>query len=294
MKRIQAAVLLSICLIISAFTVNAQKQEIKLFLFKGESYTYLISHENTIEGPDAAQSMHQKVALKIQHTVVNHLPTGNYQMEAAIIGFSTRFANQGRKYSYNSDTVDVRNKLYPVLEFLNHVKLTYEVSPEGVVSNIKGFEVIKNRTDADPFLKGMLWSFNNPQFLVDFFDYIPLTRVEKGDKWTNSATMPEMKNYQYDIQHIFQSESEKELRLAHSASFNYSTDIAENDSIVNHVTQNVTQEGYISINPNTKMPISSDILQKIQLSAYQDRPSVSKKIDPVVMITKIQITRVKK
>lgn len=294
MKRIQTIVFISICLVIISFSASAKKEEVKLFLFKGESYTYLISQENSVEATEASAGMHQKVALKIQHTVVNHLPTGVYQMEAAFTGFSTKFDSQGRKYSYNSDTVDVRNKMYKVLEFMTHVKLTYEVSAEGVVSNIKGFEVVKNRMDIDPFLKSILWSFGNTQFLVDFYNYFPLSRVGVGDKWTNSSVIPEMKNYQYDIHHTFKSETEKEIRLAHEASFKYSTDIAENDSTVNHVTQTISQQGSISISQSNKMPVSSDMIQKIQLSASQDKPSATKQIAPVTMVTKTQITRVKK
>lgn len=294
MKRIQTAAYISICLIIFSFSASAKKEEIKLFLFKGESYTYLISQENTVEPSDGASAMHQKVALRIRQTVVNRLATGNYQMEAAFIGFSTQFENQGRKYRYNSDTVDVRNKLYKSLEFLNHVKLNFEVSPEGVVSNITGFEEVKKRMDIDPFLKGILWTFSNTQFLVDFFNYFPLARVEAGDKWTNASVMPELKNYPYDIQHTLKSASEKEIRLDHQASFTYSTEIAETDTMLNHVTQKITQEGSISISPSTKMPVSSDITQQIHLTAYQDRPSASRKIDPVTMVTRTQITRVKK
>lgn len=294
MKRIQTTILISICLIITGFTASAKKEEIKLFLFKGESYTYLISQESTVEPSDGASAMRQKVALKIRQTVLNRLASGNYQMEAAFIGFSTKFENQGRKYSYNSDTVDVRNKLYKSLEFLNHVKLNYEVSPEGIVTNITGFEEVKKRMEIDPFLKGILWSFNNTQFLADFFNYFPMTRVETGDKWTNSSVMPELKNYKYDIQHTLKSLSEKEIQLAHQASFTYSAEIAENDTMVNHVTQKITQEGSISISPNNKMPVSSNIIQKIHLSAYQDRPSASQKITPVTMVTKTQITRIKK
>lgn len=294
MKRIQTTLLISICLIIFSFTTIAKKEEIKLFLFKGESYTYVISQENAIDGKDGAPSLHQKVELKVRHTVLNRLPSGNYEMEAAYIGFNTKFESQGRKYRYNSDTVDVRNQMYKVLEFMTHVKLNYEVSPDGVVSNITGFEAIKNRMDIDPFLKSILWTFGSTQYLVDFYNYFPLKSVQPGDKWTNSTIMPEMKNYKYDIQHAFKSESEKEIQLAHEVSFKYSTEIAENDTMLNHVTQIVTQEGGITISKNNKMPVSYNIVQKIQLSAYQDRPSFSKKIEPVEMITKTQITRVKK
>lgn len=293
MKRIQRSIFISICLIIISFTANAKKEEMKLILFKGESFTYLISQENSIEGTEETTPMNQMVSLRIRHTVIDRLPSGNYLMEAAYVGFSTKFKNQGRKFSYNTDTVDVRNKLYKSLNFMNGVKLTYEVSPEGVVSNIKGFEVIKDRTDIDPFLKGILWSFGNTQFLSEFFNYVPRDNVGIGSKWTNSSEMVELNNYKYDIHFTLLSKTEKEIKLAHEASFNYSTEIAVNDSTRNHIKQVVTQEGNICISPNNRMPISSDIIQKIQLSATQDISSVSRKIAPYLLTTKIKMIRVK-
>lgn len=293
MKRISSSIFIFIYLIIISFTANAKKEEMKLILFKGESFTYLISQENSIEGTQETAPMHQMVSLRIRHTVIGRLPSGNYEMEAVYLGFSTKFKNQGRKFSYNTDTVDVRNKLYKVLNFLNGVTLSYEVSPEGEVSNIRGFEVVQNRTDSDPFLKGMLWSFGNTQFLSEFFNYVPHKSVGIGSKWTNSSEMVELKNYKYDIQYTYLAKTEKEIKLDRETSFNYATEIAVNDSTVNHITQAITQEGNICISPKNMMPISSDMVQKIQLTAYHERPSVSKKIDPILLTTKTKMIRVK-
>lgn len=293
MKREQLHILLSFCLLFLSFAATAKKDELKLLLVKGQSFTYLISQENSLEESPNQPLIIQKMALKINHTVMDHLSNGNYYMEASIKSFSTEIDRLGKKYRYHSDTVDVSNKLYKTLNFLTDVKLSYELSPKGVVSNLTGFNRIKDKMEKDPQLNSILRSFGNEQFLIDFFHYVPVKQVGKGSKWTKPTILPELMNLNYETHYSYKEQSEKEITLGHDASFTFSTEVPLEDTIINHITENGTQQGFINIDLKTKMPVSSDMIQKIQISTCINKPAAHKK-DPTVLTTKTKMIRVKK
>lgn len=293
MKSKQLTILLSFCLIFISLSTLAKKDELKLWLVKGQSFTYLISQENTLQERVNQPFISQKMALKINHTVVDRLPNGNYQMQAFIKSFGTEFDKFGSKFRYHSDTVDVRNKLYKTLNFLTDVKFSYELSPDGVVSKLTGFQLIKDKMEQDPQLNSILRAFGNEQFLIDFFHYVPNKDVETGSKWTKPSILPELMNHKYEIQYSFKEQSEKEIKLGYDASFTFKTQVPVNDTIINYISENGTQQGYINIDPKTRMPISSDITQKIHISTYKNKPSANK-VDPALLTTETKMIRVKK
>lgn len=293
MKRKQLSILLSFCLIFLSVTATAKKDELKLWLLKGQSFTYVISQENMLQERVNEPLISQKMALKINHTVVDRLPNGNYQMQAFIRSFSTEFDKFGIKYRYHSDTVDVRNKLYKTLNFLTDLKLSYELSPEGVVSKLTGFQLIKDRMEKDPQLNSILRSFGNEQYLIEFFLYVPQKDVDAGSKWTKLAILPELMDHKYEIQYSYKEQSEKEIKIGHDASFTFSTNVPVNDTIINYINEKVTQRGFLTIDPRTRMPVSSDIQQEIQISTYRNKPSANK-TDPALLTTKTKMVRVKK
>jgi hypothetical protein len=293
MKSKQLTILLFFCLIFISLSTLAKKDELKLWLVKGQSFTYLISQENTLQERVNQPLITQKMSLKINHTVVDRLPNGNYQMQAFIKSFGTEFDKFGKKYRYHSDTVDVRNKLYKTLNFLTDVKLSYELSPEGVVSKLTGFQMIKDKMEQDPQLNSILRAFGNEQYLMEFFHYVPFKEVETGSKWSKPAILPELMNHKYEIQYSFKEQSEKEIKLSHDASFTFKTQVPVNDTIVNYISENGTQKGFITIDPKTRMPISSDITQKIEISTYKNKPSANK-VDPALLTTETKMIRVKK
>jgi hypothetical protein len=293
MKSTGLTILLSFCLIYISFTASAKKDELKLWLSKGQSFTYLISQQNILQEKINEPLISQKMTLKINHIVVDYLPNGNYLMQAFIKSFSTEFDQLGTKYRYYSDTVDVTNKLYKTLNFLTDVKFTYELSPDGVVSKLTGFKIIKDKMKQDGKLNSILRSFGNEQYLLEFFNYIPFKDVEAGSQWTKPAILPELMDLKYDIRYFFKEATEKEIKLSHDASFTFKTQVPLKDSIINHITEKGTQKGFINLDPRNRMPVSADITQKIRISTYLNKPPV-KETAPALLTTQTKIIRVKK
>lgn len=292
MKSKPFKIILSFCLIFVSASASVKKDELKLWIAKGQSFTYLISQENTLREEANRPLISQKMTLKINHSVIDRLPNGNYQMQAFIKSFSTEFDRSGMKYRYDSDTVDVRNELYKTLNFLTDIKFNYELSQEGVVSQLTGFKLIKDKMKQDPKLNSILRSFGNEQFLIEFFQYVPFEDVGTGSTWIKPAILPELMNLKYDIQYSFKEATEQEIKLGHNASFSFTTEVPVNDTIVNHITENGIQKGFINIDPSNRMPISSDIIQKIEISINGNKPSV-KTPAPAILTTHTKMIRVK-
>lgn len=238
----------------------------KLRLFRGEHYIYVITQENIIqENPQEEAMLDQKIALKIQQDVVERLGNGNYVIEASFVSFSLELKYNGKVSRYHSDTINVLNKYYKSLNFLTHIKLNYEVSPEGVVSNLTGFEPVKQKIETDPQLSGLLRSFGTEQFLLEFYNHVPLESVGVGDKWTGSGILPDMMNLKYDIRFTFKEALTQQMKLTHEASFNYSPEVPMEDGTTGKLKETGTQKGVLLIDPRTRMCLSSDIDQQLEI-----------------------------
>jgi hypothetical protein len=269
----------------------------KLLLNKGQHYIYLITQENTMkEISDKSDKieMKQNMALKIDHQVIDQLPNGNYLIEASFKSFSIELNSDGKISRYHSDTIDVMNSMYKILNFLTSVKLKYEVSREGIVSNLSGFESIREKMNPDHKLLGLLRSFGNERFILEMYNYVPTGNVGVGDQWTKSGTLPDLKDLKYDIQYSMKEASTQNLKLIQNASFSYSTELPMESDIKSKMDGKGIQNGFLLINPITKMRISSDINQQIDLSIQKTGKEQTKKIPPRRITTHTTMVLVKK
>jgi hypothetical protein len=301
MRRKLLPALFSLCFIfLFAQITLAKKEEMKLLLNKGQHYIYLITQENTMEEisdkSDKSDKieMKQNMALKIDHKVIDQLPNGNYLIEASFKSFGIELNSDGKISRYHSDTIDVMNSMYKTLNFLTSVKLKYEVSREGVVSNLSGFESIREKMTPDRKLLGLLRSFGNERFILEMYNYVPTGNVGVGDKWTKSAILPDLKDLKYDIQYSMKEASTQNLKLIQNASFSYSTELPMGSDVESKMDGKGTQNGFLLINPITKMRISSDINQQIELSIQKKGKEQTKKIPPRRITTHTTMVLVKK
>jgi len=295
MKRFQLSALMSFFLIFFiSFTSFAKKEEMKLRLFKGEHYTYVISQENTMQENPKEILLSQTMALKIDHKVIDRQVNGNYLIEASFKSLSIEIKYNGTIQRYHSDTVNVANKLYKTLNFLTDIKLTYEVSPEGVVSKLSGFEPIKKKIETDPKLASLLRSFGNEHFLMEMYNYIPVQNVGVGDKWTGAAVMPDLMDFKYDIHYIFKEATVQNLKLDHQATINFSTEMPEAEGKTELVKETGTQKGILLIDPNSHMRLSSDIDQQMEIIGPSQRKPGGEKIIPLKLTNRTKMLLVKK
>lgn len=295
MKRIHILLLLSLGLILNSLTLSAKKEEIKLRLYRGVPFTYLITQESTIqENPEDEPMLNQKTSLKVKHEVKEILGNGDAVMEASIESFGLQLRYKGKSSHYHSDTVDVRNKYYKTLNFLNQVKLSYTVSPNGQVSKLSGFEPIKKKMEEDSQLSGLLRSFGSEQFILEFFNFIPQKAVDKGDKWISPGILPDMMNIKYDINYSLKEVTEKGIKLTRLASFKTTTAATMPDGSESEIKQKGTQKGSLTVDDKAHMLISSETDQQLEIFLPGKDKKADEKAVPIKIITHTKVERVKK
>lgn len=295
MKPVQLTTMISFCLVIFiSFNSFAKKEAIKLQLFKGDQYTYVIAQENTMKESADDTMMYQKMALKIHHAVIDRLNNGNYLIEASFKSFNMELKYQGIVSRYNSDTVNVANKLYKTLNFLTDIKLRYELSPEGVVSKLSGFEPIKKNLQTDTKLPSLLRFFGSEQFVIELYNYVPVSSVGVGDQWTKAGILPDLMDLKYDNHYTFKEASANQLKLNQEASFSFSTESKGSDGKIQPIHEAGTQKGILLLEPNSRLCISSDIDQRLEILMPGAANAEGKKVPPVNLITRTTIHLVKK
>lgn len=296
MKRISLYLLTAFCMIAVLPGVSSAKTDMKLRLNKGARHIYVISQENQAIENDKAVEVEQKIALTIDHQVKDRLPNGNYSIELAFKRFCISMKHSQRKLRYDSDTVDVMNPLYKTLNFLTEIKLTYEVSPEGVVSKLKGFEPVKKEIEKNVQLGNMLRNFGNELYYAELYNYIPRKEVEVGEKWKATAVLPDINDLKCDIQYTLKEVNTQQIKIAQEATFKMATDLpTAPDGTVSKVSENGTQKGSLIIDPQTNMRQSSTLTQSVNVLMTSEKNKQSEeKAKTLKLITQTTFTLVRK
>lgn len=291
------AILISFCLVTLIPEIStAQKADLKLRLNKGTRHIYTISQENQAIENGKSVEVEQKISLKIDHQILSQLPNGNYQVEVLFKRFSIAMKHSSKVLRYDSDTVDVSNPLYKTLNFLTGIKLNYEVTPEGVVSKLSGFEPIKKEVEKDPRLGNLLRNFGNERFILELYNYIPKKEVEVGEKWKSPMVLPDLNDLKCDSQYLLKEVTPQSLKLTQEASFQMSTDLpVAPDGTVAKVKETGTQIGTLVIDSGTNMRLSSLVTQTANVVMTTKKASTAAEtVKNLKLITKTTIELGKK
>jgi len=261
------SVFISFCLMVLIPEISsAQKADLTLRLNKGARHVYTITQENQAVEDGKPVEVEHKIILKLDHQVLGQLPNGNYQVEVLFKRFSIVMKLNSKVLRYDSDTVDVSNPLYKTLNFLTDVKLKYEVTPDGVVGKLVGFEPIKKQIEKDPRLGNLLLNVGSERFILELYNYIPKREVEAGEKWKSSIVLPDINDLKCDVQYSLKEVAPKSIKINQDASFQISYDLPDTPAgKMAKVTQNGTQSGTLVIDSKTNMRVSSLVTQSVTL-----------------------------
>lgn len=274
----------------------ADKQDLRLHLFRGARHFFLITQNSkAIEDGDKVQ-VEQNAALKIEHQVLEQASNGNYKIEVSFRRFSLQINYQDKISRYDSDTVDVRNPFYKTLNFLTDIKIYYEISPEGLISNISGFEPIKKKIADDKSLGGLLRNFGNEVIITEFYSYLSPGAKAIGENWKVQSVIPDLNNLNYEIQYTLKEVTPKNLVLRQNASFKMVADVPKSpDSAGGKISEKGIQEGKLNLDPKTNLRVSSSLTQTIDVVATLNATgSLKSQEKPMKIITKTSYELVKK
>lgn len=292
MNRILVLVLV---LILPLFS-SAKKEDLKLRLIKNARHIYSISQENQAIENGKISEVEQRINLKIEHRIVDILPNGNYSVEISLKRFSIQMKHNTKVLRYDSDTVDVSNPLYKTLNFLTDVRLNYEVTPEGEVRNLKGFDPIRNEIEKDMRLANLLRNFGSEIFYTELYNYISRSEVEVGETWKKNSVLPDLNDLKCDVHYTLKEVSPQSLKIAQESSFQMVSDLPKApDGTVSKVKETGTLKGTLVIDPKTNMRISSSLTQSANITMLKENSTPDKeKAKTLKLVTKTTFTQEKK
>jgi hypothetical protein len=265
-----------------------KKETIKLVLNRGTHYVYATTLENKLDQKDNPEgNVEQIMTLTIDHHVIDRLNNGNYLIETSYKSFSLIMKTNRKVLTYHSDTIDVMNPFYKQLKFLTTLKLSYEVSPEGVVRNLKGFENMKKYTDEDDKIASLLRSFGSERFITEMYNYIPAQPVQLNETWKAQAVLPDLMDLKYDVNYSLKETSAKSLKLGLESEFEMVPAEQSTPSGKYKIEESGSQNGELLIDPSSGMRLSSVMDQLITINVFIENPKPDeKKTVPMKIISR--------
>lgn len=273
---------------------SAKKENLKLQLTKNSRHIYSISQENQAIENGKVTDVEQRINLKIEHRVLDILSNGNYHVEVSLKRFSIQMKHNSKVLRYDSDTVDVSNPLYKTLNFLTDVRLNYEVSPEGEVRNLRGFDPIRNEIEKDLRLANFLRNFGSEIFYTELYNYVSRSEVEVGETWKKNSVLPDLNDLKCDVIYTLKEVLPQRLKIEQESSFRMESDLPKApDGTVSKVKETGTLKGTLIIDPKTNMRISSSLTQSADIIMMKEN-STPEKGKTLKLITKTTFTQEKK
>jgi hypothetical protein len=270
----------------------AKKEELKLRLYKGAHHVYTISQENKALLPDNTLQVEQRTSLTIDHQVLEQLSNGNFKIEISYKRFSTYMKYNQKEIKYDTNVADESNPFYQTFQFMTDIRLNYEVSKEGVVSNITGFEPIRKREETDPQLASFLRIFGKEMFITELYNYIPAKNVEIGNNWKTDGILPDLMDFKYDIQFTLKEFTPQNLKISQAAEIKMMKDLpAESDGSITQISESGTQKGLLVLDPKTNMRLSSSVTLTAELVVTTTNSKTQdKKVNPLKIISQFNIS----
>ncbi len=184
-------VLVTVAVMTSFIATNAQKTDLTLNLKKGDVFTAKMVMNNNIDQMLQGQPMKMQQDMQVQFimTVTDILSNGNYLVNQSFTSLAMNLDTNGQKMVIDSEDTD--NPASKSFQVLKDMLISFEVSPSGEVTNIKGYEDLAEKL-GNPQMAGMLKGITGSEQVSGFFDYIPKTTIKKGDSYTSTKQMPEL------------------------------------------------------------------------------------------------------
>ena len=278
----------------------AKKTEIKLNLEKGQQFEYVITATQkaatkNIDSESYSDNLNQKMEFTIHQVVLDILANGNYLIQADYKRLTFEIHSQGKNQKYDSDAQDNPPLLNSQLKNFTKIQLEFEVSPQGEVSNLKKSERFSKDTDTKARLTNIIKDFGSESILTEMFNYIPKTKVNQGDKWVVSSTLPDLNNRKYDFIYSLSEVSSNKIMLDFQADFNFETEkpiVMNGKSMM--VNQTGVQKGNIVLAADNNMPLSKVTDREINMQiATTDIVTKTKSVSQMKMTYKTSMKLIK-
>ncbi len=294
--KINTATLLTLILFITV-SVFAQQTEIKLKLSKGDIFEFNTEMNSNIHQQMMGRNMeiNQKYTTVFAFEVKDVLPNGDYLINQTYKRIVIEANTNGQTLSYDTDNDDPSSPLAAIGNLKDAV-ISYNLSPEGKVSKVKGLNEIGSQMGNNPQIQNMLKGIANDKLLESTFSYIPEEKIKRGTKYSKAIVMEEFLDAEIITKYTVESIDASSIHLNVSSEFDINPDkpIEQNGMKMNMKGLG-TQTGSLKVSSSTGMPEETDTKQKIEMTITMKNPQTNEDITiPMKVDTIIKSTTKKK
>lgn len=267
-----------IILIFSASTVQAKsKVLLRLNLQKNAVYEMNMQSNSDINQEMMGQNMKisQKLQMIFSFHVTDVLPNKNFQIQYSMDRMKMDVDVNGNQISFDSQNPDENSPLGPVLKAMNAMKVTFELTPLGKVTQVSGLDEVVQKIAANPQLAQSMQMFSNKENFQNFteqtFSYIPENKISEGDKWSTQIKMPSLMDSKVTMNFEVAGLSKGMLNLNVNSDVNAQGPVEQNGMKMD-MNMTGTQSGTMAIDTNDGWARSSTLNQKFDMKLKLKNP----------------------
>ena len=288
--------LLFVFALLSTTTIISQSKEIKLNLSKGDIFEFNTEMNTNIHQDMMGMKMNlsQKYNVKLTVEVKDVLPNGDYLINQSYKRVVVEANTNGQTLNYDTNNSDTSSPLASIGNLKDAV-VSYNLSPKGKVSKVKGLTEIGDLVGNNPQIKNMLKGIANEKLLESTFLYIPEKKVDAGANYSKTVVLEEFVDTKLVTKYTIESIDASSIHLSMSSRFDISPDkpIVQNGMKMNMKGEG-TQTGTLEVFRSSGMPKANDTKQKIEMTITMKNPQTDEDITiPMKIETNVK-TQVKK
>ncbi|HKJ41870.1 MAG TPA: DUF6263 family protein [Sunxiuqinia sp.] len=301
MKKTKTALLVLFATICFAFSTQAiPKKLIRLNLEKGAVYEMTMNMTNNMDQEKMGQEikMKQDMQMITSMNVDDVLPNHNYLVSYKYNSIKMTMDVMGKTMTFDTDHPDEGNPALKVMEGLTKVDLQMELTPQGKVVNVKGFDKFSDIFGGNPQLKNMLKMFSDQEsFKANFsqtFNYFPDKKVGVGDTWDATQQFKSLMNMDIDMHFKVADVKKNAITLNVQSNINSDMPINQNGMKM-EMHMKGSQNGEMNIDLNDGMLTQSNMKQSISMLMKMKNPQTLEDMEiPMKMNSDIKVIVTKK
>lgn len=294
MNKLKTLVTIALSIFIVGIA-SAKKADLTLNLTKGDFYNIKMEIHNDVNQQVMGQDMsiEQDILIKTQMHVIDVLESGDYLIEQKYSNIKLDMLMNDKEMNIDSENVE-EGKENP-LSAITDLVISFEVSPQGIVDNVKGHDEMMEKLSTNPQIEGVLKGLVSNDQMHVFFSYLPKNTVKPGDNYEVVLNNVELMNLSTTTYYTVEEINKKNVVLDVLTDFGMDAGKSfQQNGMDLTMMASGKQMGNFIVSRKDGMPVSSDSDMDLHMDISFKNPAngedmtmpMDMKINSIITVTK--------
>lgn len=294
MNKLKTLVTIALSIFIVGIA-SAKKADLTLNLTKGDFYNIKMEIHNDVNQQVMGQDMsiEQDILIKTQMHVIDVLESGDYLIEQKYSNIKLDMLMNDKEMNIDSENVE-EGKENP-LSAITDLVISFEVSPQGIVDNVKGHDEMMEKLSTNPQIEGVLKGLVSNDQMHVFFSYLPKNTVKPGDNYEVVLNNVELMNLSTTTYYTVEEINKKNVVLDVLTDFGMDAGKSfQQNGMDLKMMASGKQMGNFIVSRKDGMPVSSDSDMDLHMDISFKNPAngedmtmpMDMKINSIITVTK--------